>query len=257
MSKEPPSHEALAREHGFDSAKQVGNVLTNVLRTFKQKWKDVLIEDVGKNNERGLADALHDARLSVRMARYIDFSRLLSQAMHRSPRSTEPADLLACHVDETTYQGILDLATDGFDQLLPIEQSLLFETHLRTPIGLLLGTDSSAGFDETIADQHLEDILAQATPDPKCLESLAKLFKRSIRGGSGVHVPASIAGVLRLALIALADTRCGRTITSVPRQELTTAMNEVVAFPWIDERCRGLIQTYLDAPPSSDSSAAS
>ena len=47
MGKNPPPLEELSCEHGFETTKQVGNVLTNVLRTFKQKWKDLLTEDLG------------------------------------------------------------------------------------------------------------------------------------------------------------------------------------------------------------------
>ncbi len=249
-----PSYEQLASEFGFDHAKQVGNILTNVLRTFKQKWKEVLIEDIGKNDKQALADALREARLSVRMARYIDFSRLLNQAVHKGPHSPQPLDLSSCQVDETTYRNILDLATDGFDQLLPIEQSLLFESHLRTPIGVLLWTDSSFDCDEKVAEQHLGDLLADPAPNTECLELLAKQLKRSIRGEGISNIPASIAGVLRFALIALADVRCNRLITSVPAGELATAMSDVAALPWIDGTCRELIMEYLSLHALSSNS---
>ena len=41
LGRKPPSYDQLATKYNLDSAKQVGNVLTNALRMFKQKWKDV------------------------------------------------------------------------------------------------------------------------------------------------------------------------------------------------------------------------
>lgn len=252
MSKSPPTYDELAAQFGFDHSKQVGNILTNVLRTFKQKWKEALAEDVGSDDKQAIADALRDARLAMRMVRYIDFSQLLTQALQKGVQSPASSDLEQYRVDESTYRGILDLATDGFEQLLPIEKALLFESHLRMPINHFLKLDSAFDGAPAIADKHLEDILADPAPNPDCLEFLAKQLKRSIRSEC-TTVPPSIAGVLRFALIAFADATCNRSITSVSQDELAKAMSDVVNLPWIDVNCRNLIQSHLirHAPSSS------
>lgn len=240
----PPSYEQFAGEHHFDNAKQVGNVLTNVLRMFKQKWKEVLIEDMGTQDAQTLSEAIQDARLSIESAKHINFSRLLSQAMQQVGGKSRQKNSDTYRIDVTGYGGLLDLATDGFEQLLPIEKSLLFEHHLQAPLESFLGSQFPGQQQPDLARRTFKQLIDDPSPAAEQLESVARYLKHVIREGS-VAIPATIAGVLRLTLIALADQSCDRAITSVSPNQLAVAMGEIAGQSWLEPTCRGLLVEYV------------
>jgi hypothetical protein len=88
----PPTNKQLAVEYRFENVKQVGNALTNVLRMFKQRWREVFHDDVGTQDDQAIADAIRDARMSVRMARV---PRSRKRLLSRSPMVATPTIGLA------------------------------------------------------------------------------------------------------------------------------------------------------------------
>ena len=89
-----------------------------------------------------MAEALDEAKMSLRMTKYIDGSRLLTQAIQMDSHAGLSEGTERRPVNEDSYAGLFGLLTNGFDQLLPIEQALLYESYLRTPLHELLPRSS-------------------------------------------------------------------------------------------------------------------
>ncbi len=242
LGSKPPSHESLAEKYQLADAKKVGNILTNALRTFKDKWAAVLADDIGSADSRALAEALDDARASLRMAKYMDAQRLLNQAIQFDGTQDLPA-IEGRDVDESTYSGLLDLLTDGLDQLFPVEQALIYESYLRTPLRELL-PQSSFLAEHEVADVNIHGILLSPEPNSALLRAICRDLRNAIRTNR-LELPTQVAGTARLVLIALADARCDDSITSASPTQLSAAMKQVLDCCWLDESSRDLLQGYI------------
>lgn len=243
---EPPTYEQLASKYSLASPKQVGNALTNALRTLRRQWRETLSKDLGTTDASTLAEAMNDARSSLKMTKYLDGMSVLGQLVpahlldDSAGRSTEPShsDHDDCTSDSQPFVDLFGLLSDGFENLLSIEQRLLFESYLASPLSDLV----SGAFD----GGSVKEILADPEPSVDELRRLSRSLKNSMRTQS-FDAPIAVAGVIRFLLIATAQLRCNECISSASNEELRSAMTSVLREQWIDESSRNIIERFLAA----------
>jgi DNA-directed RNA polymerase specialized sigma24 family protein len=251
----PPSYDDLARYYSFEDAKQASSVVTNVLRTFKGKWRQLLRDEFGPLDDASLGELLSEAYNSVEMARYLDARRLLINVISSGDKS--PAGPRALGSEEFT--GLLALAENDFTRLLPAEQVALYGSYLSMPISGLLSPEdvhtSTNGTDapDTYADVSgltFASILADEAPSCEVIrrvkEGLTKLIK-----DQNAPIPTQIVGVLRLTAIAIARTRCGSDISSVRVEKLRRSVEAVIRQPWLDEATQNVLREYFESTAPS------
>lgn len=236
----PLSYMALAEKYRLASSVEVGNMLANTLRTLKNRWWDVLSADLGTEDAGAIAEALSDTRLSFRMSVYVDGLTFVREMMPSNiaaeiSRSDEEMDPTAA---KETYESLLELFTDGFDNLLPAEQQLLFETYLQRPICDLYPKCNIA--------RTAREILSDPKIDFDELRLLNRLLKQTIQIGHR-DLPKTVAGIIRFLVIATAELEFTPRITTSPVSDLRTGMQRVLEYPWLCDESREKINMFLAA----------
>jgi hypothetical protein len=235
----PLTYVELAKKYKLASSKEVANILANSLRTLKSRWWDVLSADLGTEDANAIAEALSDTRLSFRMSVYVDGLRFIREIMPSSiaPEISPRDEARDPNAARATYESLLELFTGGFDNLLPSEQRLLFETYIQTPICDL--------YPKCNIGRSAKEILSGSETEFEELRVLNRQLKRTIQTGHH-DVPKTVAGIIRFLVIATAELRFSRRITTSPEADLQIGMRRVLGYVWLCEDSQELIRTYLE-----------
>jgi hypothetical protein len=126
--------------------------------------------------------------------------------------------------------------------------SAILQHQLAAPIRFeldeeVLGEGENPKEDTTPADtvQTFDELFHHCTPPLEVLRSV-KDFAKANRNHPASTLPNEIATLLYFASIVVAQTRCGRRITSLSKKEIRAGVAWALAQDWVDERTKSLFR---------------
>jgi len=154
---------------------------------------------------------------------------------------------------------MLDIGPDTHGLWEPGELGTILEHQLAAPLEFeLVGMDRSQ-LDELRHDwpagpalETFGDLLRHPRPPVELLK-LTKAFAKASRAHPDSPLPEDVAGVLYLASIVVALTRCRKLITGLGKEGLSYGLDWALKQTWLDESIRQLLEEGHDALSSGDS----